>query len=262
MNHLRLCCLALCVLLACACARQPATLPPEQADAVWQRYLAAASPALPAASRYQLSLRFGREGDSRRVTALMWGNGNGPLRLDIMAGVGVSVAKIMETETDFLIYAPHEGRAYSHEGPQKPLLKVGLPIPLQLSHVFSLLDGEYAALFGERHGKAALDGEGVPSFQLLDGPLTGSLSLRNDGLPSLWKQDGGRGWTMRILYTDDARPLPRRMELHHADGHEAVLLVKSREHPDVPFPEERLRLPLPEGTPVLPLSQYRDLRSR
>ncbi len=258
MKHARLLCLTVCCLLACACARQPVSLAPEQANATWQRYLAAAGHTPPTAGRAQLSLRFGKEGDSRRVTALMWGNRNGPLRLDIMAGVGVSVAKIAETDTTFLIYAPYDKKAYVHSGPQKPLLKVGLPIPLQLSAVFDLLNGEYAALFGERHAGATLNAKQEVVFSVQDGPLTGTLTLTENGQPARWRQEGGKGWEMTILYDESTPPLPRRVDLIHTDGHQAIVLVKNRETLTTPFTEAQMRLTLPEGTPVAPLSEYKN----
>ena len=92
-----------CLALLCACARQPVleTSPENRAvlEQRWQKFAAiGAVDKLDKAEPYrlQLSLRFGTEGDTRRVTALFWGNSQRQLRLDVMAGVGTTVAKILE----------------------------------------------------------------------------------------------------------------------------------------------------------------------
>lgn len=96
-----------CFLLACACAKQPSTadLGPEaqaRLENRWQKFTGASDAAPLAPYRLQMSLRFGTEGDTRRVTALFWGNGGRQLRLDVMAGVGAVVAKILEDGQHFL----------------------------------------------------------------------------------------------------------------------------------------------------------------
>lgn len=77
MKHINLPLLCTLVLL-CACARQPAmeTPSPEaraHLEQTWQRYAAADAAVAPAPYRLQLSLRFGTEGDTRRVTAPVLG---------------------------------------------------------------------------------------------------------------------------------------------------------------------------------------------
>ena len=62
---------------------------------------------------------------------------------------------------------------------------------------------------------------------------------------------------MEILYTDDASPLPRRLNLTHSNGKRAIVLVKEREKPAQAFTEAQLSLPLPEDVPLLPLSQFK-----
>ena len=67
-----------CLALLCACARQPVleTSPENRAvlEQRWQKFAAVSSADKSEPYRLQLSLRFGTEGDTRRVTALFWGN--------------------------------------------------------------------------------------------------------------------------------------------------------------------------------------------
>ena len=60
---------------------------------------------------------------------------------------------------------------------------------------------------------------------------------------------------MEIRY--DEQDLPRRLDLTHASGKKAIVLVKQRDALQQAFTEEQLGLSLPEDTPLLPLSRYR-----
>lgn len=164
-----------CFLLACACAKQPSTadLGPEaqaRLENRWQKFTGASDAAPLAPYRLQMSLRFGTEGDTRRVTALFWGNGGRQLRLDVMAGVGAVVAKILEDGQHFLVYSPGENKAYFYQGAVKPLLKVGVPVPFDLEHLADLLNGRYAAVFGAEHTAAALLPDDLARYELSGKP--------------------------------------------------------------------------------------------
>ncbi|MDE5879291.1 MAG: hypothetical protein K2G99_04610, partial [Desulfovibrio sp.] len=184
MKKLALLCMAL---LLCACARQtPGPGMPQGEDAKalgerWQAYTKAGAGA-EAPYRLQLSLRFGEEGNTRRVTALLWGNGGRELRLDVMAGVGTVVAKILEDGEHFLVYAPLENKAYFHQGAASPLLKVGVPVPFGLARLTALLTGHYAAAFGESFSAGTLLADGAAEFTL-EGRPGGLLTLNAKGLP-------------------------------------------------------------------------------
>lgn len=258
MKKLVLFCMAL---FLCACAKQPPHPgAPEGKDAPliahrWQAYADASSGTV-TPYRLQMSLRFGEEGNTRRVTALLWGNGGRELRLDVMAGVGTVVAKILEDGEHFLVYAPMENKAYFHQGAASPLLRVGVPVPFGLSRLTALLTGHYSAAFGDRHAGAEMLSDGMVRYAL-EGTPGGRLDLNAAGLPVAWNETSADGWRMEIAYDDGTPPLPRRLTLTHGSGKRAILLVKERERPGTPFTSEQMRLTLPEGAPLLPLSRYR-----
>ncbi|MDR3361296.1 MAG: hypothetical protein LBO64_00340 [Desulfovibrio sp.] len=246
--------LLLCLLLligACAGKQDAGVDTQATADGQWQK-MATSSVAEPAPYRIQTSLRFGTEGDTRRVTALFWGNGEGALRLDVMAGVGAVAAKILEDGEHFLLYTPRENKAYFHEGTAKPLLNVGVPIPFNLRHLSDILNGRYMQVFGRHPAGSVRLADGRVRYTL-DGKPGGDLVLNADGLPALWREDGDRGWKMEIVYDS----LPQRLTLAHSNGNRAILLVKEREKPAVAFSAEQLRLTLPESASLLPLEKYK-----
>lgn len=254
-------CLCLAVLTTLtACARQPqfsaSPSDPVAAAALWQGF-GAASPAAARPFRVQMSLRYGPEGDSRRVVALLWGNDSRQLRLDVMAGVGVTVAKIAEEGDHFLLYDPSQQKAYFHQGSQKPLLVMGVPVPLGIADLFALLQGQYTQVFGQSYSAAhpapSPAPDGSISYTLDHNRLHGQLELNPQGLPLVWRENGTRGWSMNIAYSDDSPPLPRRIAIDHPNGKKALILVKERNFPAQPFTTENLKLILPEDTQLQPL---------
>lgn len=203
--------------------------------------------------RFQLSLRFGQEGDTRRVTGMMWGEKRN-IRLDLMAGVGASVAMISDFGDQFLLYSPQENRAYSHKGNNKPVLRIGSPLPFNLPELADILTGNYAAVFGNIANYTGTE-NGCYSFALADG-IKGEMVLNSDGLPLFWQKND---WKMTIAYEKN-ETLPQSLRLINANGKLAVLMIKEREFPKKPFTDEQMTLSLPSGTPVLPLANYKQLK--
>ena len=250
----------LTILTACA-GKGTDQLPPpespaaaERSEHLWQALVRQSDRHPPSPYRLGLSLRFGTEGDTRRVTALFWGNDDSHLRLDVMAGVGAVIANIVEADTRFLIYSPRENVAYFHEGRTKPLIKVGVPVPLALADLSALLNGRFLRAFGEGHTPVAAASPDTAAFAL-EKRFGGVLTLNDRGLPVRGTDNGDKGWIMEIR--SDEQNLPRRLDLTHTNGQKAIVLVKQRDTVQRPFTEEQLGLALPEDTPLLPLSRYR-----
>ena len=241
-------CLIVLMFMASACARQPVTVPPADGAGRWQAFVARSE----APYLLNASLRFGTEGDTRRVTALLWGNDSRSLRMDVMAGIGAVVAKIWESGDEFLVYSPTENRAFFHQGSNKPLLRVGVPVPFALDQLAALLNGRLVTVFGDRYSDSRALANGHVGFTL-SSATGGLLEIDAQGQAVAWQENGRRGWSMAIAY-DDAG-LPRRLSLRHPDGQTAVLLVKERQAP-APFNNAQLSLLLPDSTPVLPLERY------
>ena len=249
----------LLVFFCCSCAKPPAVdVEPEKRNGTagrLQSYLASAeAPFEPFLLR--MSLRFGTEEDTRRVSALFWGNSADHLRLDVTAGIGVTAAKIVEDGPLFLLYSPNENKAWFYQGAAKPLLRAGMPIPFDLSHLANLLNGRYALVFGKECGQGEFLRDDLLRCEP-GGKLGGELSIGADGLPRLWREKPqGGGWEMRIDYGEGERVLPYRLTLTAENGKRAIVLVKERERPATPFTDEQLRFVLPEDTPFLPLTNY------
>ena len=265
-RHLILLCLtpALLLLNACAARQSEKPLEPATAQDIWKGYVQYAAKSAEAhrqPSRVQASLRFGGNDDGRRVIVLLWENGGGPIRLDVRAGVGVSAAKILQTDSRFLVYSMQENRAWYHDGSQQSLLAYGLPLPFGLRDLAALLAGDYSAVFGltpPKNPRGTQDG-GMSLVLPKKGSLGGVLELDAQGLPRSWKEEEG-GWRLTFTHDGDKTfPRPEQIEARHANGNYAILLVKDRYRPEQPFTPEQLELKLPPGTPMLPLRQMKRL---
>lgn len=236
-----------------ACASRAPT--PDQPDAMapWQTMLQESARAAHP-YRLQLAMRFGQEGDTRRITALLWGNGDARLRLDIMAGIGATLARISDSDTAFLLYSPREDRAYLQEGSSRPILKIGVPVPFTLRQLAELLTGQYAMAFGQEPASGPTLKDGLACY-MLEGPLAGELTLRPDGAPVEWRQAHG-GWSIRFACDEDSR-LPKSIRLANINGKFAFISVKERETVEQPFDAAQLEIKLPSHIKPLPLAQYK-----
>lgn len=201
--------------------------------------------------RIQFSLRFGQENDTRRVTGILWSNDNQNIRLDVMAGVGTTVAKIMDKPGNFLMLSPQENKAYTHTGESRPLMRIGAPLPFDLSQLARLLSGQYI----EVYGKGAIepgDSGGDSVVYELERPAGGMLEVSRNGLPQLWRTPN---WSLRFKYSEN-ETVPGSLRLTGKGGKIALLLVKSREYPPEPFTKAQMNLDKPEGYMSLPISDY------
>jgi hypothetical protein len=256
--------LVLLLLNACAVRQGGEPLEPAIAQNIWKgytQYSAKSAAKRRQPSRVQASLRFGGNDDGRRVIVLLWENGDGPIRLDVRAGAGISAAKILQTDSRFLLYSLQENRAYYHDGPQQSLLAYGLPLPFGLRDLAALLAGDYGAVFGltpPTDPHRAQDG-GMAFTLPKKGSTGGVLELDAQGLPRMWKDING-GWRLTFIHDGDVSlPRPEQIEARHANGNYAILLVKERQRPDQPFTPEQLELKLPTGVPALPMNRMKRL---
>lgn len=236
----------------CACAKPPATTAPESGDLAARWNGMATAPAIDGPYLMRLSFRFGKEGDTRRVTAMLWGNGEESLRLDVSAGVGATVMKIAEDGDHFLLFSSQDNKAYIHDGPNRPQLKIGVPLPFTLIQLADLLNGHYTNVFGDKYASASMDGD--DAAYALEGIASGELLINAEGLPVEWRQTGN-GWILAIAYGEDS--LPKGIKFTSDNGKMAVLLVKDRERPAEPFTSDKMSLELPPDTPTLPLADYK-----
>ncbi len=304
-NAMALC--ALCLLAACAkpVLHAPSTpAPATQAAATWQAYeqYSEVMQNHYAPYRVSASLRYDSKGNGHRLLVHMWSNDGvldtnqaqsttaeqrllSPLRLDIMAGIGATVAQVREDAYSFLLYSPQEKKAYYHNGSRKPLFSLGVPVPFSIADLTALIHGRFSTVFGttfdtqnghaprlEPHGEIAYDLAGQNTLG-----EQGQLIMSEDGLVLQWSEQATsytdkknkRGWYLDIAYADPQNsdtiskinpvhlPLPRKLTFTYYGTkgveHTAIILIKERHNPAQAFAPEQIELEIPEGTAFYPL---------
>lgn len=254
----RLFLVAACLLSLTACGGR-AVRPPlseGEADRRWQTFEALSDrPAVP--SVISGSLRFGPLNDTRRVTYLLWDNGREPVRLDVQAGVGTTVAKALADNGRVLLFLPEDGKAYvGTDEPDKALRSLGLPLPLGLADMAAFLEGRYAEALGrptvESYHASPDDADNV-IYVVRSVRGKSEVTLSSQALPVRWKQQPG--WNVRVDY-DDVSRLPRKVEgilpggrgtvRSEDDAYRMVLLIKERRWP-AKFPAGEMHVALPAG---------------
>ncbi len=228
-------------------------VPHDAALAVWNRFeqYSASQTSAKGPFRIQCGLRYSNQGEGNRATAVLWSNGDLPLRLDVLA-MGTLIARVRQDSGELLIHAPRDGKAWVHTGKEQAFLAFGMPLPLALSDIAYLLQGRYGEVFGPMNWDNPVKSGPNTQFTLTRGTLPGSVVLSPEGLLLSWQEAPG-GWVLDIEY-EGTPPLPSRLDIKHPEGRHAVLTVVEREHPAM-FTAERLALALPEGTTMAGLRQ-------
>lgn len=238
--------LAFFMLSGCA-GQAPKPMNYAEAENYWQKFIET-KPSSP--YRLELSLRLGLKGDTRRVTALLWGNDSTTIRLDAMAGVGSIVAQIFSDSQNFLVVAPTESLAYTHTGSNQPLLKIGgLPLPLSLHNLTDILTGHAAKVFGQSHGEVKTQNKGLLSYKLLE-KMPGEITLDAKGRLVGWNSSS---WTMQVEY--DEQDCLSRLSLENHKGERTILTVRDRAKV-APFTLAQMSLTIPNGFKIKPLANY------
>ncbi len=256
MKALRALLCVFCCALAVACASKPTPPPPlsEAGEARWQALLA--HNPQPAPSVVNGSLRFGPADDTRRVTFLWWNNGVPPLRLDVQAGVGATIARVHVEDDMVLVYLPQDKKAYVEaDAPGKTLRSLGIPLPLSLGQLNDFFNGRYNDALGRPSvisSRPSTQNSAQVVYTIRSARGQTELDVSPDGLPVRW---AGEGWNLSIAYGQEG--LPNRLEGRIAattakPEQRFVLLIKERQSAKT-FSAADLNFQLPEDTPVYSL---------
>lgn len=249
---------ALAVLLAIAvfgCARKPVSSPmADGPTGAWslfrQQYCV---PSEQPGMLVKASLYYSRTKPTRRTNRTlmaMWGDFGGPMRLDISAGIGKLLAHISENGDGLLVFYPTDKVAYSHANPVLGAARLGMPFPFSLEELGRVSMGDFSGLVPTTFAKATIDDANF-TYLLQDG-LAASVTLAPTGRPIIIEgfttssYGEKRAWQLKLdKYDDSAIPIPNMLTLS-VNGEKGVLRIKSRELKGSPWPDEAMKLELPE----------------
>lgn len=189
---------------------------------------------------------------TNRTLVSMWGNFDGPMRLDISAGVGKLLAHIREDKNGLLVFYPSDKAAYAHVNPVLGATRLGMPFPFSLTELARAAVGDFSGLAPKRY----VNGTRVKGgFRYeVTGALVTSITLDEIGRPMELagvanKQHAARSWTLSLdKYQEETKtaPLPDRLTLAMDNGEKGVLRIKSRELKMADWPAKATGLELPE----------------
>lgn len=243
----------ICVQMS-ACAASSVSLPNiEEQESRWEKFIQRSIEEKPYA--LQGSFRFGDSKNTNRVNYIFWSNGAVPLRLDVMAGVGASIAKILESKEQILMYFVQDKQAVLMDNfdEMNPLVSLGMPVPFSFYEMSLLLRGGFnqvlqdIRLDGVKSKKSKTDYKKY-TYYFSSLKMDGLVQLNKDGLPVHCEINNE--WAFDIVYEDTAN-LPYRVVISSLfDDYRAILLVKERSYPKA-YTEEDLWFPLPDGTEIL-----------
>ncbi|WP_319582503.1 hypothetical protein [uncultured Pseudodesulfovibrio sp.] len=196
---------------------------------------------------------------TNRTLISLWGDFNGPMRLDVSASIGTLLAHIREDKSGLLVFYPEDQKAYAHKNSVLGATRLGMPFPFSLSELAHALTGDFSKLAPRRYATAQVEGENF-AYTLSDG-LVNRIVLDRLGRPvqlegvTSHTSENARHWVFTIDRYEDAPegqiPLPDKLTLSLDDGERGVLHIKTRELMLAAWPARSLALELPED--VVPI---------
>lgn len=250
----------LCLSTMLGCKAKPAPeLIVDSPAAAWQSFrdhycVAPEEPALlvKASLQYSRTKPFKR---TNRTLVSMWGDFNGPMRLDVKAGIGRLIAHIREDKNELLVFYPMDRRAYAHANPVLGATRLGMPFPFSLAELARVSVGDFSGLVAKKFVAAKAVPQGF-AFTL-HGSLATTITVDPTGRPLfLGGQTLRRGakpgtWGLEVNSYGDADPatpfpMPGRVTLTTDSGEKGVLRIKSRTLRIQPWSAKSTGLELPD----------------
>lgn len=259
-------CMMCVVLFLSACSskqRYSVSAPSSQATAVvvktdaitlWEQFILL-KPISLSPKPYVLSgsLRVGYPNELRRVTYIMWSNGDLPLRVDFQAGVGASIASIEESTNQLRVFLPQNDAAYvlDSKDTHKFLQHLGISVPFNFKELSVLLRGRFE-VFSDAELLDIIINEETEDLTdrylyIVKLPkLFLEIRLNNKAMPVYFKIN--KEWELAVAYDDT--DLPYKLTFHSlVSEYKGIMLVKDREIKKE-FTPDNLEVKFPAGIPI------------
>ena len=248
-------CLALLAALG-ACAplhKESPRIPRGEADSTWTAFWSDQDrlAPLPGAS-LKGSLNIFTPEQKRRVTFELWGNPPTPLRLHLRAGMGATISLWEIRANRVQIFSPHENLAYIAESSAGATAAMGMRLPFGLPRMMQLLTDSWDDLLPREYERAeVVPGQGY-AFYFSGEQRIHRVVLDETGRVVSLSGDRPYAWTLerKDPTSREGRSLSQRVELTTERDEELILRVKEFELREEPWPEEDLRLSLPQDTMI------------
>lgn len=202
------------------------------------------------------SLNYSGPEESRRSILELWGNTSLPLRLDLKAGLGITVSLWRIDTHGLLAYYPDQKAAYTHPDSGFALERLGFPSPFSLQELAYILTGQAAACLPPSFEQAIPQSNEHIEYRFIGSSRVQSLVLDQRGQMISMAGNQPYSWTINISdYHEDSQFLVARTYRLETAQHKAVVRIKDIRFRSQPWPEKALTLPLPDGTALRPMGK-------
>ncbi|MBS3780765.1 MAG: hypothetical protein KGY41_10245 [Desulfovermiculus sp.] len=229
---------------------------PSLVNQVWQRFRQDFAPRGYTPFWLKASLNYSGPEESRRSTFELWGNTGLPLRLDLKAGLGMTVSLWRIDTHGLLAYYPDHETAYTHPDSGLALKRLGFPSPLSMQELAQVLTGQTAACLPPSFEQAIPQSDEHIEYRFSASSRVQSLVLDQRGQVISMAGSQPFSWTIKLSdYQEDSQILVARTYRLETPQHKAVVRIKDIRFRSQPWPEKALTLPLPDKTTLRPMGE-------
>ncbi len=244
-------CLISTLVFGCAPRKIPVEKPPE---VIWNEFQSGMAEFSPDQSfLISASVSYITPGQRNRIQSSIWGFIGYPIRMDLSAGFGQTIA--MWYEDDFLweAYFPGENMKYVHHDGSIGASILGYPTPLDLKQTSKVLLGAFGDLVPDSfHEVQSYNGKWKYSFR---GHEVENMVLARDGSVS---SISGQGWKIELSSRKDEGLFHyySRIDMQLSEDERALIRIRSVRLDDQIWDEDQLVLNIPPEAGVVYLPDF------
>lgn len=232
--------LAAALFFGCAPPQIPVERPPE---VVWNKFTLDWERIAPDQSfLIRASISYDSPGRSHRVQSSLWGYTDYPIRMDLSAGFGQTIAMWHEDEQSWQAYFPGENTMYIHTDGSEGASILGYPTPFDLQQTVKILLGDFKEFIPEAYFKAETH-DGGWKYYFREHQVE-NIVLDQDGSVS---SVSGRGWKVEFSARKNEGLFPyySRIDIQLSERQRALVRIKSVELGGQQWDEKQLELKIP-----------------
>lgn len=188
------------------------------------------------------SISYDSPGRSHRIQSSLWGYMHYPIRMDLSAGFGQTIAMWHEDEQFWQAYFPGENTRYIHSDGSVGASILGYPTPFDLEQTVKVLLGDFGDLIPEAFYKAESYNGGW-KYYFREHEVE-NVVLAQDGFI---RSISGSEWNVQFSArkNEDLFPYYSRIDMQLSAGERALIRIKSVEIGAQQWEDEQLDLKIP-----------------
>ena len=247
--------LILCILIipvfACAPKKPPVDRPPQY---VWNEFRSDMTEFSSETSfLINASITYITRDKRNRVQSSLWGRIGYPVRMDLSAGFGQTIAMWREDEGSWEAYFPGENIKYVHYDARLGAGMLGYPTPLDLRRTVRILLGDFGGLIPETFHEVG-DHNGMWEYFFKDQEVQSVVLTRDGSVAAI----NGPGWKVELSARRDEESCHyySRIDMRLSDNESALIRIRSIRPDHEEWEDDQLELNVPPDAGVVNLPGY------